>query len=117
MPIKRLVRRTAGALTLAASIALTAPASVASAARPMSAPATTDQASLSIYVAGTVQSGAEGGCLVLVTTYGTTYNLLGGTPDLVKPGAQLLVNGILQFDTATVCMQGYPLQVVSAWPL
>lgn len=117
MAIKRVVFRTAGALALAASVALAAPASAASAAQPTSAAAATDQASLSVYVVGTVQSGVEGGCLVLVTSYGTTYNLLGGTSVVVRPGARLLVHGNLLFGTGTICMQGYPLQVVSASPV
>ncbi|MGH3647761.1 MAG: hypothetical protein ACRDTM_11390 [Micromonosporaceae bacterium] len=62
---------------------------------------------------GTVESGVESGCLIL-TTGGKTYNLLGGDRSVVKAGARVVVRGVEEPDTMTICQQGIPFRVTEA---
>ena len=48
---------------------------------------------------------------------GLQFLLLGGDPAVVRPGARLLVTGRLLSGVGTICMQGYPFQVVDAVPV
>lgn len=104
-----MVLHATGAAILAVSTAVIGPAAVASAAGSVASAS-------SVTVFGTVQSGVEGGCLILATTYGVQYTLLGGDRTVLRPGVTALVTGDLLTGTATACMQGYPLQVKSATP-
>jgi hypothetical protein len=45
-----------------------------------------------------------------------TYQLLGGDPAIVKPGATLTVKGRVRDDVMTVCQMGPVLEVLSAQP-
>ncbi|WP_144119412.1 DUF5818 domain-containing protein [Catellatospora sichuanensis] len=56
----------------------------------------------------------EGGCTVLRADNGTTYQLMGGDPNVVKPGATVLVKGRLRTDIMTICQMGPVLEVVTA---
>jgi hypothetical protein len=67
-----------------------------------------------ITVSGTVErDGVEGGCTVLRATSGPVYELAGGDPALLRPGAQVTVTGLLRPDVATICQLGPVLQVVT----
>jgi hypothetical protein len=115
MAIKRVILQATGAAILAASIAL-AGSAPASASTPAGPAAASDSTSPTVYAYGTVQSGVEGGCLILVTGWGLSYNLLGGDRTVLRPGARVLVAGTIPSGIATACMQGYPLLVKSATP-
>ncbi|GAA2381376.1 hypothetical protein Cme02nite_51890 [Catellatospora methionotrophica] len=58
----------------------------------------------------------EGGCTVLRADSGTTYQLMGGDPKVVKPGATLRIQGRLRSDIMTICQMGPVLEVVTAQP-
>ncbi len=60
---------------------------------------------------GTVDQGVEPGCLVL-----GQYLLIGGSQDLLKPGASVSVTGTVATGMATTCQQGTPLQVEKVEP-
>ncbi|WP_460954763.1 hypothetical protein [Parasphingorhabdus pacifica] len=68
-----------------------------------------------ITIVGTVETGVESGCLVLVGG-DKPHLLLGGDPAVVRPGAHLLVRGRPDPDLVTTCMQGEPLHVSEANP-
>lgn len=68
-----------------------------------------------ITVVGTVRSGVERGCLV-VSAKGRTHQLIGGDPEVVRPGAHLSVRGRPDPGLVTTCMQGEPLHVSEAKP-
>ncbi|GAA1775568.1 hypothetical protein [Luedemannella helvata] len=75
-----------------------------------------------ITVIGTVTAGVEMGCLILVPLGGYTptgggYLLIGGDRKVLVPGARVQVTGTLKPGTISFCMQGYPLEVISARPL
>src|SRR3954451_21246493 len=103
MSINRMILHATGAAILAASTALVGPAS-AFASTAAGSPAMSDTSSATVSAFGTVQSGVEGGCLVLVTTHGVQYNLLGGDRTVLRPGARVLVTGSILTDVATFCM-------------
>ncbi|MEU8004124.1 DUF5818 domain-containing protein [Catellatospora sp. NPDC049111] len=58
----------------------------------------------------------EGGCTVLRADNGTTYQLMGGDPNVVKPGATVRISGRLRADIMTICQMGPVLEVDSAQP-
>jgi hypothetical protein len=58
----------------------------------------------------------EGGCTVLRGDNGTTYQLMGGDPDVVKPGASVQIRGRVRDDIMTTCQMGPVLEVLSAQP-
>ncbi|GAA1410797.1 DUF5818 domain-containing protein [Catellatospora coxensis] len=58
----------------------------------------------------------EGGCTVLRADTGATYQLMGGDPNVVKPGATVTIRGRLRGDVMTICQMGPVLEVVSAQP-
>lgn len=58
----------------------------------------------------------EGGCTVLRADTGTTYQLMGGDPSIVKPGATVQIRGRLRADLMTICQMGPVLEVDSAQP-
>ena len=60
-------------------------------------------------LAGTVSPGVEGGCHLL-TSGGTTYQLVGGEGAVVD-GQEIEVLGTVQADLMTTCQQGVPFQV------
>lgn len=69
-----------------------------------------------ISVTGTVERlDIEGGCTVLRTD-GRTFQLLGGDPKVIKPGATLTVRGRVRDDIMTVCQVGPVLEVLAAQP-
>ncbi|MFC7483433.1 hypothetical protein ACFQX7_30250 [Luedemannella flava] len=62
------------------------------------------------------------GCLLLTpfTSYpppGGGYLLIGGDRKVLVPGARVQVTGVLKPGAISFCMQGYPLEVISAKPL
>jgi hypothetical protein len=57
----------------------------------------------------------EGGCTVLRTP-SVTYQLMGGDPAVVKPGASLTIRGRVRDDIMTICQMGPVLEVLSAKP-
>jgi hypothetical protein len=57
----------------------------------------------------------EGGCLVL-RTEDRTFQLLGGDPAIITPGARVTVTGTVRTDIATICQLGAVLDVTSARP-
>jgi hypothetical protein len=117
--VKRPIALVAAVLMAAGlSTAIAAPAQAAPAsAAPIIAPYPT------ITVVGTVTAGVETGCLILVpftstgSAYGGGYLLIGGDRKVLVPGARVQVTGVLRSDVISYCMQGYPLDVVSAKPL
>ncbi|GAB4053869.1 DUF5818 domain-containing protein [Catellatospora paridis] len=58
----------------------------------------------------------EGGCTVLRADSGTTYQLMGGDPKIVKPGATVQIQGRVRTDIMTICQMGPVLEVVTAQP-
>ncbi|WP_447002527.1 copper chaperone PCu(A)C [Saccharothrix isguenensis] len=68
-----------------------------------------------VTLSGTVQVGVESGCLVLATDRGQ-YVLLGADPQVVRAGAEVVVEGVPQPDQATTCQQGTPFTVRDARP-
>lgn len=66
-------------------------------------------------LSGTVEAGVEYGCLIL-NAGGSTYNLLGGDPAVVKVGARVNVRGRPDPGIITTCQQGTPFQVLEAHP-
>lgn len=75
-----------------------------------------------ITVTGTVTAGVEMGCLILTPLTGYPppaggYLLIGGDRKVLVPGARVQVTGTLKPGAISFCMQGYPLEVVSASPL
>lgn len=69
----------------------------------------------SMTLTGLVERGVEHGCLVL-NYGGKTYQLMGGDPNVVYPGAQVQVSGRIATDIRSYCMQGIPFQVSAAHP-
>lgn len=59
---------------------------------------------------GRVQEGVESGCLVLTTDQGQ-FLLLGGDPEVLRAGAEVVVEGAARPDQATTCQQGTPFTV------
>ncbi len=62
---------------------------------------------------GQVQAGVEPGCLVLATETGQ-FLLLGADPQVVRAGAEVVVEGVARPDQATTCQQGTPFTVREA---
>lgn len=62
---------------------------------------------------GKVSAGVEANCLVL-DAGGKQYLLVGGDPNVLKPGAQVQVRGEVKPDLVSTCQQGEPLQVSEA---
>ncbi|NUT47824.1 MAG: hypothetical protein HOV94_11030 [Saccharothrix sp.] len=62
---------------------------------------------------GRVEAGVEAGCLVLATDQGL-FLLLGGDPEVLRAGADVVVEGTARPDQATTCQQGTPFAVTSA---
>jgi hypothetical protein len=62
---------------------------------------------------GQVEAGVEPGCLIL-RSGGQTYELNGGDPAIVKPGARLRITGHVVDNVMSHCMQGKPFQIVEA---
>jgi hypothetical protein len=58
---------------------------------------------------GTVSAGVEGGCHLL-TSGGTTYQLVGGGRDVVD-GQRVQVEGTVRRDMVTTCQEGVPFLV------
>ncbi|GAA0555276.1 uncharacterized protein DUF461 [Saccharopolyspora erythraea NRRL 2338] len=73
----------------------------------------TDQWKIS--VVGTVEQGAEPGCLLL-SERGRAYILLDGDPAVVHPGARVAVHGQLEPGTPAGCGHGDVLRVLDAIP-
>lgn len=68
-----------------------------------------------ITVVGTVEAGAQPGCLLL-TDGGRPYVLLGGDPALVHPGSHVVVRGRPDPGVPTTCGHGVTLHVINALP-
>jgi copper(I)-binding protein len=64
---------------------------------------------------GLVEAGVEPGCLVLSTDRGQ-FLLLGADPLVVRPGAEVVVEGVPRPDQATTCQQGTPFTVREVLP-
>ncbi|WP_285507633.1 hypothetical protein [Actinokineospora sp. NBRC 105648] len=60
-----------------------------------------------------MQEGVEAGCLVLATDQGQ-FLLLGGDEDVIRAGAEVVVEGTAQPGQATTCQQGTPFTVTKA---
>lgn len=73
-------------------------------------PATGDEEDGSITVSGSVESGVELNCLVLLTGE-TTYLLVGGDRTELVVGTTVTVRGYVKPDLMTTCQQGTPLEV------
>ncbi|GAA3463627.1 copper chaperone PCu(A)C [Saccharothrix longispora] len=83
---------------------------------PATTPATTPGTSPSrpdTVLRGRVQAGVEPGCLVLATDRGL-FLLLGGDEDVLRAGAEVVVDGTARPDQATTCQQGTPFAVTEA---
>jgi hypothetical protein len=70
-------------------------------------------AGTAMVLTGQVQAGVEPGCLILKDA-GQTYELTGGDPAIVKPGARVRITGHVVDNVMSHCMQGKPFQVVEA---
>jgi hypothetical protein len=64
---------------------------------------------------GTVSEGVERGCLLLTAPDGL-YLLLGGRRAVLRPGAVVVVTGVVDRGAFTTCQQGTPFRVRSARP-
>lgn len=64
-------------------------------------------------ISGQVQAGVERGCLILQDPSGT-YQLLGGDPTVVYPGANVVLTGHVVTGVMSYCMQGKPFQITQA---
>jgi hypothetical protein len=64
-------------------------------------------------ITGQVEAGVERGCLVLRDATGT-YQLLGGDPTVVYPGANVSLTGHVVTGVMSYCMQGKPFQITHA---
>lgn len=62
-----------------------------------------------VTVTGTVQAGAESGCLLL-----DGLLLIGGSPEVLQPGNRVTVTGRPDPTLVTFCQQGIPLVVTTA---
>ncbi|MFV2009651.1 MULTISPECIES: hypothetical protein [unclassified Micromonospora] len=60
---------------------------------------------------GAVEAGVEHDCYLL-----DGYLLVGGSRDLIRPGARLSVTGHVQADLMTTCQQGTPFMVQRVEP-
>jgi Protein of unknown function (DUF5818) len=58
----------------------------------------------------------EGGCLVLRADSGRTFELAGGDPAVVAPGARVTITGTVRTDAATICQLGPVFDVTAARP-
>ncbi|WP_158853419.1 copper chaperone PCu(A)C [Saccharothrix deserti] len=67
-------------------------------------------------LSGRVQAGVEPGCLVLSTDRGQ-FLLLGADPEVVRAGAEVVVEGVARPDQMTTCQQGTPFTVLEARPV
>jgi hypothetical protein len=81
------------------------PSSPAAGATP---PATGD-----ITLTGQIETGVEAHCLILRTN-GSTYQLVGGDPNIVKAGSNVVVSGHVVKGMMSYCMQGQPFQISQA---
>ncbi|HKD99070.1 MAG TPA: DUF5818 domain-containing protein [Micromonosporaceae bacterium] len=57
-------------------------------------------------ISGVMRAGVEANCMVLTTTEGTQYQLLGGDRSIYRVGARLTVTGHVATGIVTTCMQG-----------
>jgi hypothetical protein len=64
-------------------------------------------------ISGQVAAGVERGCLILQDPTGT-YQLLGGDPTVVYPGANVVLTGHVVTGVMSYCMQGKPFQITQA---
>jgi hypothetical protein len=64
-------------------------------------------------ITGQVEAGVERGCLILRDATGT-YQLLGGDPTIVYPGASVSLTGHVVTGVMSYCMQGKPFQITRA---
>jgi hypothetical protein len=65
-----------------------------------------------IVLTGTIRyAEVEKGCLLL-----DDYHLIGGPPDVLRPGARVVVTGHIARDILTTCMVGTPFLVERAQP-
>jgi hypothetical protein len=63
---------------------------------------------------GTVEMAeVEGGCLVL-RSGPTTYELMGGDPQVLRPGNEVVVEGKVNTGVVTICQVGPVFEVTSA---
>ncbi|MDX8056629.1 copper chaperone PCu(A)C [Lentzea sp. BCCO 10_0798] len=67
-----------------------------------------------ITLTGVVQSGVEPRCLVLKADDGRQFLLLGGSPDVLRTGAEVVVEGTPALEKPTTCTKGIPLRVTDA---
>lgn len=79
---------------------------------PTTSPASSPEA---MTLRGTVQAGAEAGCLVLESN-GRQYLLLGGNSAVVKAGAEVMLEGVARPDQQTTCQQGTAFEITRASP-
>lgn len=87
-----------------------------SASAPTTAPGTsTTPSRAELTLRGRVRAGVEPGCLVLATETGL-YLLLGADPQVVRPGVEVVVEGVARPDQVTTCQQGTPFTVREADP-
>jgi hypothetical protein len=70
-------------------------------------------AGAAMVLTGQVERGVEPGCLILRDS-GQTYELTGGDPAIVKPGARVRITGHVMDNVMSHCMQGKPFEVVEA---
>lgn len=67
-----------------------------------------------ITLTGVVQSGVEPRCLVISADDGRQFLLLGGDPQVLQAGAEVVVEGTPAPGKPTTCMQGIPFLVSDA---
>jgi hypothetical protein len=70
-----------------------------------------DQQSV-IQLTGVLARGVEAGCITLQTDNGSLYNLLNVPLDHPPFGSRVLVQGYVEKNVATTCMQGTPFRVL-----
>jgi hypothetical protein len=94
-------------------------ATTAPATTPTTSPGTTTEPTRAggpVTVSGTVTPGVEPGCLLLKTTDGVQYLLVGGERAELRPGRRLAVTGRVDRGLLSTCQQGEPLVVASVEP-
>lgn len=69
-----------------------------------------------VTLTGTVQKGVEPNCLVLQAEEGRQFLLLGGDPQVLRSGEEVVVDGTSVPGRPTTCMQGVPFLVGDARP-
>jgi hypothetical protein len=66
-----------------------------------------------VTMSGQIETGVEAHCLILRTN-GATYQLMGGDPNIVKAGNNVVVTGHVVKGMMSYCMQGQPFQISQA---